>query len=192
MTKTTNTTPFIATTVLAATVAVAALIMAVRANRPQVGVIDFMKVHKNALAYQDAAAKQQQYDEKLQATILQDKEFLKLQNDGKKLEENQKAMDKADFAKKAKALEMKAIKINERFRPDFERNMMASQLALKGIQQQIAEAIEATSEATGAKVLLPVNNILYAGEKADLTDAFIEELNERVQTVTYPDPATLK
>ena len=163
-----------------------------KATRPQVGIINFVTVQQTAKAYVAAAEQQKKYDEQIQEIIMKDKDFIQLQEEGKKLSEQQKTLDKAEFDRRSNALQAKALKINERYRASFERNAMASQLALKALEKQIAEAIEATSQKTGVKILLPVNTILYASDKADLTDVFVKELDKRVQTVNYPDPVTLQ
>jgi len=165
---------------------------AYKATRPQIGIINFQTVQQKAKAYVAAAEQQKKYDEQIQAIIMKDKDFIQLEADGKKLAEQQKTLSKEEFERKSNALQAKALKINERYRASFERNAMASQLALKALEKQIAEAIEATSQKTGAKVLLPVNTILYASEKADFTDVFVKELDKRVQDVNYPNPVTLK
>ena len=162
------------------------------ATRPQIGIINFASVQQKAKAYISAAEQQKKYDDQIQEIIMKDKDFIQLQEEGKQLSDQQKTMDKAEFERRSNALQAKALKINERYRASFERNAMASQLALKALEKQIAEAIEATSQKTGAKILLPVNTILYAAEKADFTDIFVKELDERVQTVNYPDPVTLQ
>ncbi len=165
---------------------------AYKVTRPQVGIINFQTVQQTAKAYVAAAEQQKKYDEQIQAIIMKDKDFIQLEAEGKKLAEQQKTMPKEEFEHKSNALQQRALKINERYRASFERNAMASQLALKALEKQIAEAIEATSQRTGAKVLLPVNTILYASEKADFTKVFVEELDKRAQTVNYPDPVTLQ
>lgn len=165
---------------------------AYKVTRPQVGIINFQTVQQTAKAYVAAAEQQKKYDEQIQAIIMKDKDFIQLEAEGKKLAEQQKTMPKEEFERKSNALQARALKINERYRASFERNAMASQLALKALEKQIAEAIEATSQRTGAKVLLPVNTILYASEKADFTKVFVEELDKRAQTVNYPDPVTLQ
>ena len=180
-----------------ATVAGAAVVAllaygAYKATRPQIGIINFQTVQQTAKAYVAAAEQQKKYDEQIQAIIMKDKDFIQLEEEGKKLAEQQKTMPKDEFERKSSALQARAVKINERYRASFERNAMASQLALKALEKQIAEAIEATSQKTGAKILLPVNTILYASEKADFTEVFVKELDKRVQTVNYPDPVTLQ
>ena len=165
---------------------------AYKATRPQIGIINFMVVQQKAKAYVAAAEQQKKYDEQIQEIIMKDKDFVRLQEEGKKLADQQQSLPKEEFERRSNALQERALKIHERYRASFERNAMASQLALKALEKQIAEAIEATSQKTGAKVLLPVNTILYAAEKADFTDVFVKELDKRVQTVNYPDPVTLQ
>ena len=163
-----------------------------KTTRPQVGIINFTTVQQTAKAYVAAAEQQKKYDEQIQEIIMKDKDFIYLQEEGKKLADQQKTLSKEEFERRSNALQEKALKLQERYRPSFERNAMASQLALKALEQQIAEAIEATSKKTGAKVLLPVNTILYASDKADFTKIFVEELDKRAQTVNYPNPVTLQ
>lgn len=162
------------------------------ATRPQVGVINFATVQQKAKVYVAAAEQQKKYDEQIQQIILKDKDYIKLQEDGNKLMAQQKTLSKEEFERKSQALQSRALKINERYRDSFERNAMAAQLALKSAEKEIAEAIQATSQKTGVKILLPVNTILYASEKADFSDVLVEELDKRVQEVNYPNPVTLK
>lgn len=165
---------------------------AYKVSRPEVGVINFATVQQKAKVYISAAEQQKKYDEEIQQLIMKDKDYIKLQEEGNKLVEQQKTMAKDEFERKSTALQAKALKINERYRYSFERNAMAAQIAMKSVEKEIAEAIEATSQKTGVKIFLPVNTILYASEKADFSDAFVEELDKRVQEVKYPNPATLK
>ena len=182
------------TTVAGIGIAVAALLAfgMYKATRPQIGIINFATVQQTAKVYLAAAEQQKKYDEQIQQIIMKDRDFIQLEEEGKKLAEQQKTMPKDEFERKSSALQARALKINERYRASFERNAMASQLALKAVEKQIAEAIEATSQKTGAKILLPVNTILYASEKADFTEVFVKELDKRVQDVNYPDPVTLQ
>jgi len=162
------------------------------ASRPQVGIINFAEVQKKAKVYMAAAEQQKKYDEAIQQIILKDKDFIKLQEDGNKLVEQQKTLSKEEFESKSASLQSRAMKINERYRDSFERNAMASQMALKSVEKEIEEAFEATAKKTGAKVLLPVNIVLYKTEAADVSDVFVQELDKRVQKVNYPNPVTLK
>ena len=176
---------------VAAVLLLASCVYSCTAKKANVGIINFESVQKKAKAYLDVAEQKGKYDEKIQAKVLKDKDFIQLQADGKKLGEQQKTMPAAEFERKSQALQMRAMRIQERYRASFERSNAATQLALKSIEKEIAEAIEATAQKTGAKVLLPVNTILYASEKADFTDVFVEELDKRVEKVQYPDPDSL-
>lgn len=177
-------------------VAAAALLIggiyAMCGSKTPVGIINFEAVQKKAKVYLHVAEQKNKFDEKVQAKVLKDKDFIQLQEEGKKLSEQQKTMPAAEFDRKSQALQMRAIRIQERYRSSFERSAVASQLAMKSIEKEIAEAIEATAKKTGAKVLLPVNTILYASEKADFTDVFVDELDKRVETVEFPDPEKLQ
>ena len=110
-----------------------------RATRPQVGIINFQTVQQKAKVYLAAAEQQKKYDEQIQAIILKDKDFIKLQEEGKKLAEKQQTLSKAEFERQSVVLQEKALKINERYRASFERNAMASQIALKALEKDIAE-----------------------------------------------------
>ena len=148
-----------------------------KASRPEVGVINFAEVQQKAKVYVAATTQQKKYDEQVQQLIMKDKDFIKLQEDGDKLVAQQKSMSKEEFSRRSAALQERALKINERYRDSFERNAMAAQIALKSIEKEIAEAIEATSQKTGVKIFLPVNTLLYATKTVDFSDAFVEELD---------------
>ena len=100
-------------------------------------------------------------------------------------------MSSDEFAKKFQSLQKRAALIQNKYRPDAERLMLASQIALKGVEKEIALAVEKTAQQTGVKILLPVNSVLYAKKSADLTDKFVKNLDKIVQTVPYPDPNKL-
>ena len=102
-----------------------------KSTRPQVGVINFATVQKTAKAYIDAANYQRKYDEKVEAIIMKDKDFIQLQEEGKKLEAKQNLLSKEELARQSAALQARALKMNERYRASFERNALASQIALK-------------------------------------------------------------
>ncbi len=72
-----------------------------------------------------------------------------------------------------------------------ERIMLASQVALNGAAKEISQAVEKTAQQKGVKVLLSMNNVLYASNKVDMTGAFIKNLDKEIQKVTYPDPSKL-
>ena len=163
-----------------------------RMTKPQVGVINFATVQQKANVYKMAAEQQKKYDEQIQAIIEKDKDFIKLKAEGDKLAEQQPTLSQEEFERRSMALQEKAVKIHERYRDSFERNAMAAQIALKSVEKQIAEAIEATSQKTGVKILLPVSTILYASEKVDYSDVLVQELDERIKEVNYPNPVTLK
>ena len=163
-----------------------------KATRPQVAIINFTAVQQKAKAYLSVAEEQKKYDSKVQEIVMKDKEFIQIQAEGKKLNDSKKDISEAEFERKAQALQTRLMKLQEKYRPQLERNAVASQLALKSLEKEIAEAVEATSQKTGAKILLPVNTILYAAKEADVTDTFVKELDKRVQTAQYPNPETLK
>ena len=70
-----------------------------KSTRPQVGVINFATVQKTAKAYIDAANYQRKYDEKVEAIIMKDKDFIQLQEEGKKLEAKQNLLSKEELAR---------------------------------------------------------------------------------------------
>jgi Skp family chaperone for outer membrane proteins len=72
-----------------------------------------------------------------------------------------------------------------------ERIMFASQVALNSVAKEISQAVEKTAQSEGVEVLLSMNNVLYASNKVDVTDEFVKNLDELIQTVAYPDPAKL-
>ena len=160
--------------------------------KPQVGVINFATVQQKAKVYVFAAEQQKKYEEQIQEIIMKDKDFIKLQEEGKQLADQQKTLSPSEFERKSAALQERALKINERYRDSFERNAMAAQIAMKSVEKEIAEAIEATSKRTGVTILLPVSTILYASEKVDYSDVLVEELDKRVKEVNYPNPVTLQ
>ena len=159
------------------------------ASRPDVGVIDFNAVQTKAKVYQYVVEQQQKYEADIRTRMKADSTGL--EKDFKKLEEQKAKTKPAEFQKKLQALQKRAALIQNKYRPDVERIMLASQIALKGVEKDIALAVEATANQTGVKVLLPMNNVLYAKKSVDLTDKFVKNLDKRVDKVLYPDPKKL-
>ena len=158
-------------------------------TRPEVGVIDFYAAQGKAKVYQSVVAQRQKYEDDIRARIKADS--VGLEKDAKKLEEQKSKMSPDEFARKVQSLQKRAALIQNKYRPDAERLMLASQMALKEAEKEIALAVEKTAQQTGVKILLPVNSVLYAKKSVDLTDKFVKNLDKIVQTVPYPDPNKL-
>ena len=156
----------------------------------EVGTVNFSVVRDKAKVFQYILTEQKKYD--LAVKEKMDKELAPLQAQAEKLEANKAKLTGTEIAKQMSALEKKALTIQLKYRPRFERNALASQLALRTIEASLKEAGDATRQKTGAALLLNAQGILSINEaKADMTDVFVQELDKLVETVTYPDPAKL-
>ncbi len=158
-------------------------------TRPEVGFIDFYAAQGKAKVYQSVLAQRQKYENDIRVRMQADS--VGLEKDAKKLEEQKGKLKPDEFKRKFQALQKRAALIQNKYRPDAERIMLASQIALKGAEKEIAKAVEQTAQQTGVKMLLPINNVLYAHKSVDLTDKFVKNLDKLVQTATYPDPNKL-
>lgn len=158
-------------------------------TRPDIGVIDFNTVQKDAKVYQFVQAEQNKYAEQVRVRIMADSKDI--EEDAQKLEKQKDKLKPAEYQKKLAAIQKRAMKVQEKYRPTMERIMMASQLALNSAAKEISAAVEETAQSEGVKVLLSMNNVLYASNKVDLTEEFVENLDKVIQTVAYPDPAKL-
>ena len=159
------------------------------AMRPEVGVVDFNTVQAKAKIYQYVQAEQNKYAEQVRIRIMADSKDIEA--DAQKLEAKKDKMKPEELQKKLVDLEKRALKVQEKYRPTMERIMFASQVALNSVAKEISQAVEKTAESEGVEVLLSMNNVLYASNKVDVTDEFIENLDAVIQTVAYPDPAKL-
>ena len=159
------------------------------ATRPTVGVVDFNIVQKNAKVYQYVQSEQNKYAEQIRVRIMADSKDIEA--DAQKLEKQKGKMKLEEYQSKVRDLQKRAAKVQEKYRPAMERIMLASQVALNGAAKEISLAVEKTAQQKGVKVLLSMNNVLYASNKADVTDAFVKNLDKTIQQVPYPDPAKL-
>ena len=159
------------------------------ATRPEVGVVDFTVVQKNAKVYQFVQAEQNKYAEQIQVRIMADSKDIEA--DAKKLEKQKDKMKPEEYQSKVRDLQRRAAKVQEKYRPAMERIIFASQVALNSAAKEISLAVEKTAQQKGLKVLLSMNNVLYASNKADVTEDFIKNLDKSIQQVAYPDPAKL-
>ena len=158
-------------------------------TRPAVGVIDFGAAQGKAKLYQSVITEQRKYEEQIRVRIAA--ESVDIEKEAKELESKKDKMKPEEYQKKAIALQRRFMAIQEKYRPTVERIVAASQFALKKAEKQIAEAVEQTARQKGVKVLLPVNSVLYADKKADMTDTFVKNLDRLVISVPYPDPNKL-
>lgn len=159
------------------------------ATRPSVGVVDFNVVQKNAKVYQFVQSEQNKYAEQIRVRIMADSKDIEA--DAQKLEKQKGKMKPEEYQNKVRDLQKRAAKVQEKYRPAMERIMLASQVALNGAAKEISLAVEKTAQQKGVKVLLSMNNVLYASNKADVTDTFVKNLDKVIQQVAYPDPAKI-
>jgi len=158
-------------------------------TRPGVGVIDFAAAQGKAKIYQSVIAEQRKYEEQIRARMMADS--VDIEKEAKELESKKAKMKPEEYQKKALALQRRFAVIQDKYRPMVERVVAASQIALKKAEKEIATAVEQTARQKGVKVLLPVNSVLYADKKADMTDTFVKNLDKLVVSVPYPDPNKL-
>ncbi len=158
-------------------------------SRPSIGVVDFNVVQKNAKVYQYVQNEQNKYAEQIRVRIMADSKDIEA--DAQKLEKQKDKLKPEEYQSKVRDLQRRANKIQEKYRPTMERIMMASQVALNGAAKEISLAVEKTAQQKGLKVLLSMNNVLYASNKVDVTDDFVKNLDKSIQQVAYPDPAKL-
>ena len=158
-------------------------------TRPAVGVIDFAAAQSKAKLYQSVIAEQKKYEQPIQLRIAADS--VDIEKEAKELESKKASMKPEEYQKKAIAIQRRFMMVQEKYRPMVERIVAASQVALKSAEKEIAKAVEQTARQKGVKVLLPVNSVLYADKKADMTDTFVKNLDKLVQSVPYPDPSKL-
>ena len=156
---------------------------------PKVGVINFAVAQEKAKLYQSVIAEQRKYEEQIRVRIMADS--VGIEKEASELDKKKNSMKPEEYQKKMASLQNRFAAIQGKYRPAIERVVAASQIALKGAEKEISEAIEKTAKQKCVKVLLPVQNTLYVDESADLTDVFVENLDKLIQTVPYPDPNKL-
>ena len=159
-------------------------------SRPDVGVIDFNVVQAKAKVYQSVLAEQKKYEDQVRILVIADSGDL--EKEGQNLEKQRATLKSEEYQKKAAALQRKIMAVQEKYRPAVERIVAASQLALReGAAKYVDEAMEKTANQKGIKVLLPKTATLYTKDSADVTDAFVKNLDKLIQSVPYPDPNKL-
>ncbi len=158
-------------------------------SRPTVGVVDFNIVQQKAKLYQFVQTEQNKYAEQVRVRIVADSKGIEA--DAQKLENQKDKMKVEEYQSKLHDLQRRAARIQEKYRPAMERIMLASQVALNSAAKEISQAVEKTAQQKGIKVLLSMNNVLYASNKADVTEVFVKNLDREIQQVAYPDPSKL-
>ena len=159
-------------------------------NSNPVGLINFNMAREKAKAFAMIAQEQQKYDAVIREKM--DKELAPLQARAEKLEKDKANMTGSEISKEMTALQKKALDIQMKYRPDLERNALATQLAIKVIEPQIEAAVHATAKKENMSMIILNAQVVSVEDKSvDVTDTFVEELDKVITTVKYPDPAKL-
>lgn len=162
----------------------------VNSHKNSVGVINFNAVREKAKVFTMIAQEQQKYDAVVKEKM--DKELAPLQARADKLEKEKANMTGSEISKEMTSLQKKALDIQMKYRPELERNAIASQLAVKVIEPQMEEAVHATAKKENMSMVILNAQIVSVEDKSvDVTDTFVKELDKIVTTVKYPDPAKL-
>lgn len=159
--------------------------------RKSVAVIDFGKVRQSAEVYKSIIAEQTKYEEKLQAQL--SLEAGSLQKEDQALGEQKSKLKDADYKKKAAALQKKAFELQQKYQYQAQQILAASQIAVEKIQADVEKIVAEVADDNCVGIVLNKEVTIYADEKTnDITDAFIEALNEKIKPVEYPNPETIQ
>ena len=131
----------------------------------------------------------EKYEQQIQARIAADS--VDLEKEAQELEKKKATMKSEEYQKKVMNIQRRFMVIQDKYRPAVERIVAASQIALKGAEKEINEAIQQTTKQSGVKILLPRNVAIDVVDGVDFTDVFVKNLDKLVQSVPYPDPAKL-
>ena len=157
-------------------------------------VIDFERVQKEALVYKSIIDSQRGYEEKIQAQL--SLEAGNLEQEEKELAAEKGKLSETDFKKKAVALQKKAMAMQQKYQGQIQQVLAASQVAARQVQGDVEKVLEYVSRKAGADIVLNKEVTVWpgkevAGKKTDMTDAFINALNEKIKPVEYPNPETI-
>ncbi len=152
-------------------------------------VVDFERVQVEAEVYKSIFAEQRKYEEKLQAQLTL--EAGELQKEEKELMDQKSKLKEVDFKKKSLALQKKVAETQQKYQLQAQQIVMATRLTAQKVQEGIKNTIEEVADKARADIVISKEVTVYSNDKADLTDAFIKALNEKVKPVAYPDPATI-
>ena len=153
-------------------------------------VVDFERVQTEAAVYKAILDSQRGYEEKIQAQI--NLEAGKLDQEEKDLVAQKGKLSETDFKKKAVALQKKAMEFQGKYRAQTQQILMASQMAANKVQPDVENVLNEVARKAGAGVVVSKAVTIYMGEKVDLTDRFVEALNDQVKPVEYPNPETIQ
>jgi len=153
-------------------------------------VIDFDRVQQEARVYRSIIEAQKGYEEKIQAQLNLDGG--RLQQEEKDLIEQKGKLSETEFKKKAVALQKKAVELDQKYRGQVQRVVIATQMAAKEARLKVEGVLNQVAERAGAGVVVYKASAPYTGDKCDLTDRFIEALNKSVKPVAYPDPEKIQ
>ena len=153
-------------------------------------VVDFDRVQTEAAVYKAILDNQKGYEEKIQAQI--NLEAGKLDQEEKDLVAQKGKLSETDFKKKAVALQKKAMEFQGKYRAQMQQVLMASQAAANKVQPDVENVLNEVARKAGAGVVVSKAVTIYMGEKVDLTERFVEALNNQVKPVEYPNPETIQ
>ncbi len=159
-------------------------------TKNRVVIVNPTRVSQEATVFQEIRKTQAKYEATLNAES--SVELAALQEEQKKLDQEKKKINAAEFQKKQDALNEKVMAFKRKYAYRIRQIVTASQQAAASTEKETAAALKRVAEREQVGIVLNTTSIMYADEKTnDITQEFIDEMNKTVPTVAYPDPATI-
>lgn len=175
--------------VLAVGISLVALICCLRdLHTSKVGVLDNQRVFKEAVVFQIIAAEETKYLNALTARQTEDEKMLtrELAELEKKIKDSKKGQDA--FEQEISVFQQKVSAYAQKYQAQKQLIAKASMVARQQADPFIREVLADLGQ-SGYDVIVSKAQTEYFSEKADLTNRFLKQLNEKDIQISFPNPA---
>ncbi|MBQ3117764.1 MAG: OmpH family outer membrane protein [Alphaproteobacteria bacterium] len=175
--------------VLAVGISLVALTCCLRdSHTSKVGVLDNQRVFKEAVVFQIIAAEETKYLNALTARQTEDEKMLtrELAELEKKIKDSKKGQDA--FEQEISVFQQKVSAYAQKYQTQKQLIAKASMVARQQADPFIREVLADLGQ-SGYDVIVSKAQTEYFSEKADLTNRFLKQLNEKDIQISFPNPA---
>lgn len=156
----------------------------------KIGVLDVDRLRGEAAAYKTIAAEQQKYEELWKMKFMAEKEVLDKEDQELAAAAKAKKMKPGELRRAIEELQKKALALQKKYQAEAAKILAASKSVLTQVDELMLQAASTVAEKKGYDVVIP-DRVIYASDRADITDDVIKALNKKSIQIKYPDPQTL-
>lgn len=175
---------------VAAVAVVAVLLRLIPCGSAKIGVLDVDRLRSEAAIYKTIATEQQKYEEVWKMKFMAEKEVLDQEDKELARAAKEKKIKPAQLRRQVEELQKKALDLQKKYQGEAAKILAASKSVLTQADDLMLQVAAVVAQDNGYDIVLP-DRVIYASERADITDEVIKALDKKAVQIKYPDPQTL-